>query len=112
MDERFVYTTSVMGLYIIFLPSHNYTNENDKSQHNYNVAKKRQLQSTIAPKKKSKVVMDEMDTIVRNLEELCRRSSTDSDEDELFGKTIAATFRRFDSQESYGKITHSNCLWI
>ena len=42
--------------------------------------------------------MDEMDAvIVRNLEELCqRRSSSTTDEDELFGKTVAATLHRFD----------------
>lgn len=50
----------------------------------------------IAPrKKKSKVVMDAV--IVRNLEELCQhRTSSATDEDELFGKTVAATLRRFD----------------
>lgn len=82
-----------MGYTLVFFHS-------GSDKHVDNVAKKRQSQSmTITPrKKKSKVVMDEMDAvIVRNLEELCqRRSSSATDEDELFGKTVAATLRRLD----------------
>ena len=112
MDERKCHRLCIV--------SHNYIlcSDSDKNQcSSVPTTRKRQSQSTpIAPKKKkTKMGMDEMDAvIVRNLEELCQnRRSSATDEDELFGKTIAATLHRFDLRKKlWPNYASKLYLWI